>query len=606
MTHDYFPPHDNFLGGETEREYDFTVHENAAETMLAALPSSPADVVAIFPPTSLPHFCPYVPAPSESAGGRKARQLSHLSLIGVEITPRYVRMCRRGRGKTRYVERPLRDCATWEELAERKGDVVAALRAGAKALNAPHNLVALALPMSASALGRASFRNMNGEALKDMASASPDFWRNALAKDVDLEHYRLCYDVVSRNAEHDAMELLFSGYRRDAGAFFEDVLARAGLRPALFDVREAALMRLATQIDASDASPSAVMQIGPEENHVIVAHNGLPVHKEIVISDWDRVALSGGDAHIMESVAGRYADEFRRATMEIQAASGSGFPVRALVSSCVPLAPSFVEKLRDALPEVRLYAVQRQDSPDGYKIAPLDDCSAAAAFSSDAAVTLIAGRTLLGKASHPYRDMGALNLYPYAKETGEAVTLRRKGFLAASVLALAVGSTLAALTLGMWTQKMRVASDLEEAKRLSAGYDQKLARAKELTGVTGKLKEIHALPDSLPLNQSHVMRALDDVNAVIPAGVWLDSFEYRFPRSVELKGNAYDDADILAFMSALSDGKAFSGITLKMMEAKEEKTASLPAGEEKGESRPTERPLKKFRVNAALREGNGS
>jgi len=586
---------DHATAGE---ELALGLHEDngAAQDMLDALPDMPAEIHNL-PSDGAPIAeGPYPVVMGEiEATGNKKRVLSRYGLIGVDISPRYIRLsCLKGK-KIRYAEKTLPDAMTWEELAEHKGAAVQAVKDCLRELKPGHNLAAVALPLSASALGRVSLQNMTGEALKDLIAADHDFWRNALAKDVDLEHYALYHEVVSRNPEHDTMEMIISGYKRDAAAFFENIAIEAGLRPASLDFRETAMLRIAAHMNESDGAPAAILQIGPEENHVLIVHDGLPVHKEIVISDWDRMALTGGDEQMLDGVAARYAEEFRAASAELYA-KGAHPPSRVLVASYVPLSPVFVERLRQSLPEAALYAAARHEKSGGWLIKPLAETPENAPFSPEAAAVCLAARFPAHKGVKTCRDVYALNLLPKAKETGEAVYARTLGFTAATGLALLVLAGAATGSLIVQGQKMRVGSDLDEAKRLSAAYEQKLARAKELTGITGQLREIRSLPDALPLNQAKLAAALKDIHESIPAGVWLENFNYKFPHDIELRGNAFYDADILAFMNALSQKNGFAGIALKMMEAKEQKRG----GESKKDNAAEARPVKQFRINATF------
>ena len=584
-------PSFSLIEEETETEY------NPAHDMLESLPEEPAEIISMPDASVRQDPYPLLP-PIMDASGTTKRILSRFRLIGVDITPHTVRVCHRNGKKIRLVEKHLEDVATWEDVAEQKEKVVTALKAAVKELKVNHKLAALSLPLSSGVLGRATFANMTGEALKDMVASDQDFWRHTLAKDINTDEYVIHYDVVSRNPEHDTMELMACGYKRDAADFFADLATSAGLRPTALDFRETTLMRLAEQINEPDGAPAAILQISPEENHVIIAHNGLPSHKEIVISDWDRVALTDGDAQLLDSVAARYADEFRAASAEMEATGSERPPSRLLLSSSVPLASAFVERLTESLPEVVFYAAERQEKPGGWLVKPYKECANDKPFSCDVPCMGLADRYPAHKESKPHSNISALNILPKARETGEAICARQKGFIGAAGLAAVVGLLVVGATLTLKGQKMMLESDLAEAKRLSSDYEQKLARAKELTGVTAQFRELRELPNVLPLNQETLAAGLRDIHESIPAGVWLDSFDFSFPYEVELKGNAFYDADILAFMNALSARATFAGITLKMMEAQEIK-GRAPQKDDKIDARP----VKNFRIKARFDEG---
>jgi Tfp pilus assembly protein PilN len=592
-----------------------TPPRDVAGELLDALPDYPAEIHYLpageaeaedAPPPAPPAWAPSLAAiaPNGTAPkGVKGVALKFARTVGIDITPRYVRVASFGErgGKIAniaFAQQVNPDYLTWEDLAEHKAELAQSVKAALKQAGIRQRHAAFALPLSAAALKTAVLPNMTGEALKDMIAADPDFWRRALDADMDPADYHIAYDVLSRNGADETMRLLVCGYRHDVMAFFKDVLAEAGLTPVAADFRETALLRFVREIagDTPDA-PLALLQIGPEENHILLFKDGAPHHKEITINDWDRVALMNGDDQLMASLVGRYTDEIRTASATFQSQYGTTPVDKILISSYVPLAPAFIKAIVSSLGDMRCYALQREGKGGtSWRAQPLSGAEEEVykeALTQDAVAVSLAGRYPTQEKTGLYRNLADHNLLPDAEALGKAVAMRYTALLAVLAFAALCAAALVLGTMATEQRKFSLAGKLEDLKRRSSAYEQRLEEAKQLSLFTAQLKEAEELPAKLPLNQGTLADTLSYVDRSIPDGVWLEQFDYEFPFTVSLSGNAFADDEILAFMNKLSAGGLFEHVSLKMMEANEEKeTGGTADGEAIGR-----RLVKSFRID---------
>lgn len=559
--------------------------------------------------------------PASSSKGPAARIAARTRAAALDITPRYIRLCAAASGKNpagkkrRKAEKIIfadyeqEDIGSWEDFIESAEKTAVSVKTVAKNKRVKGAFVNIALPMSAAVLRTVPLSNMTTEELETMIAENETFWQPAIGHDKDPEDYEIQYDIVSRDQTNDIMYMNVAAYNKERFAFFKKFAVDCGFTPVSAEIRETALLRAAARACGEDETVG-LLQIGPEENHFLITYQGLAGAGEIVINDWDRVALMNGDDQVLMSLASRYTDEITQISGTFQAECGAPPPSRICVASYIPLSSDFVRIVTEAFPEASFFTLVRE----GEKTALLRATELFPGGEEESALYKkplcadICAVSMAGRYPSDAREGGftpeKLNFYPGKTAFAKAIKHRFIGLAAAVCVAALCAAAILGGTAVSEAERALLSSEIEEMKAASAGYAAVIEEAKDLKNFTDTLKAIPDLAETLPLNQNTLAKALREVDRTIPSGVWLEDFAFTYPDTVAMTGQAFYDREILEFMNRLTGGGVFSSVTLNMMEAKENKKS--PGEEDSAQDsaeKKRERLIKSFRIEASLPAG---
>lgn len=557
--------------------------------------------------------------PTAPLTGVRARISAKTRACAVDITPRYTRICSilKRNNPTRVFTQEAQDTplmideyehdniTSWEELRDNKDKSIASTKEIIKKHKLTGSYANIALPMSAAILHTMPMANISTTELESMITENENFWYPILGEQRNAEDYTITYEVVLRDQATDTMYLNVAAYHTEQCAFFTNFIEECGLKPASVEIRETALLRAFAQAVGDTDTCVAVLQIGSEENHFLMTYNGLITAKEIIINDWDKVALVNGDDQLLQSLTSRYAEEILNTMTLFQADCNAPPPERIGLASYIPLAPVFIESLSQAVPEASFITLVRDvDDKANFTMTEMyvEDESKRHLYdkplASDACVVAMAGRYPVCAPEGQLTPEG-LNLYPGKTALAKALVQRYIGRNIAIALAIIVCIFSMFITTLTTKKHSHLKGIVAEMKQKSSDYTNVIHEAKGLKSFTDMLKEMEVLPSKLPLNQELVMNAMKRVHSTIPEGVWLDAFDFVYPNRISMSGRALKDREILDFMNQLSAGSVFTAVTLKMMEAREE-DGIIIENIDTGSAQKQKRLIKSFRIDATL------
>ncbi|MBA4348815.1 MAG: hypothetical protein C0415_02360 [Thermodesulfovibrio sp.] len=106
---------------------------------------------------------------------------------------------------------------------------------------------------------------------------------------------------------------------------------------------------------------------------------------------------------------------------------------------------------------------------------------------------------------------------------------------------------------GVYLLKLNISQltkQTESNKAAIANLKKKTEEVKKYEKLNKDFEQRNNLIESLRKNQSVPVRILDDVSAMIPEGVWLNSMNYK-DKDVVIEGHAFTNIDVVAYVANL-------------------------------------------------------
>lgn len=109
-------------------------------------------------------------------------------------------------------------------------------------------------------------------------------------------------------------------------------------------------------------------------------------------------------------------------------------------------------------------------------------------------------------------------------------------------------------------------SSLDEKKKSNdiviADLNKKIAEVKRLEELGEELKKRKNIIQELTKNKSVPVKILNEVNAKLPEGIWLNRIEYK-AKSVNIEGTALTNIAVVSFIENLKNSKVASNVFLQ-------------------------------------------
>ena len=115
----------------------------------------------------------------------------------------------------------------------------------------------------------------------------------------------------------------------------------------------------------------------------------------------------------------------------------------------------------------------------------------------------------------------------------------------------------------------------ETNKAVIAKLTTKIKEVEKLKKLNQELQERSKLIEMLRKNQSIPVRVLDEVNMLIPDGVWLTSLVFK-DNGISLEGNAFSNLDVVSFIDNLKKSTVLSDTYLEESRESAEQVSQRP------------------------------
>ncbi|MDB2415285.1 pilus assembly protein PilM, partial [Rickettsiales bacterium] len=500
------------------------------------------------------------------------------ALIGVDITPHYIRLCQMetkkydGKWRIKHITSScIKGLFTREDIANHKENYVEHLKflledSGIKTKNA-----ALALPVTGSIVKTVTVPNMS-EGDLNRAIATGTFWQNALQMQIDINQYSTYHEIIGRNEIQGTMDILFTATKKSDVDLYAQITKSAGLNPIILDLRCFALKNVfASQVNSMETANEAVvfLELGPDENHILVLGKQRIFTYDIFVSDEEKTAIveSFRNSDILEQFLQRYAMQIQETLNNYSSEHGDTTVKNIYVISYLPLITTFIDKLGNYLPnyhfeECNLFS--GVDIPDKFAgiVYAKENLSAWAV-----PVGMGIRKLKIFECQKDAANESNINLLPgstkFIKEQKAAIISQVSSALAASVAVILIVASLSIVS----AQHLSVSFELSKVDHVESIYKKKKKKLTELRSVLNKLSNLDKIHNNIPSNQGKLLSAYTRVNKSIPDGVWLEKIDFEKPDKIEISGNAIGDHHILEFIDNLDNGDEFKKIALKSMKA---------------------------------------
>ncbi len=514
-------------------------------------------------------------------GARISRILRRASnreeaLVGVDITPECVRICQmtedNGQWRIDHLDAAVVDGTSPEDIWNHPDRYTEALTTLLQKNNISARHAALPLPVSSAIIKTLSLPLMSDEEITQ-ALAVGSLWENFVQFPGELSDYAIFHEIIKRDAEANTMDMLFVAARKADVEHYAGIVEKAGLTPAIVDVRCFALNN-AFGINGSGVALSQVvfLKFGPDENYVHIIDGGEPFLYDIYLSDQERASITTLVHN--EEFLKRYARQAKQIIAAHEMKHRNGHVTHMYVVSLLPEIAGFIEKLALQLPE---YTVSECDFFDHLNI------PTAIAEYVDKEANRSAWAVALGLAVRRLDILGYLreitgadhvNLLAGAERFRAALRVdlyAKMGLIAASILTFCffVGSFGA-----LQAKTSTLEAQLAALHSVEPAYTLKLSKMNELNGLVKKFHSLDSMQNQLPSNQKRVLDAYRQIGAMIPYGVWLTEVKFTAPDRLDITGNSVSDQNILQFIRSLNGGDMFAKVSLKTMISATEKDAT--------------------------------
>lgn len=384
------------------------------------------------------------------------------------------------------------------------------------------------------------------------------------------------------------MDVLFVAARISDIELYSNIARQAGLNPRVIDIRCLALKHAYDTDPESKKkgdTPVAFVEFGCDENYVMIAQGDDVYTYRINITDEDRFLMIGEieEEETFRNFIRKFAEELNKHLTNHEEAYETAKIRDIYVTSSTPL------HVNDAssLTMISIFIDEMKQRVENRNVKTCDFCNHIKvpekfAKQVNAEGNLAAWAVTLGLATekfdafdnntieHPGVDN--VNLLPNvlqikkSEKTRVVAALGMFAFFVNSILGMSTSYAM------LSNKSYRLSNEIDVLKvsKVEEDYNAKKAEVARLSLMVTKMSSLTDIRTSLPSNQTQLLTAYKHINKSIPEGVWLTDVDFVFPLVLKVEGKAIGDQNIIEFVKALDDGKIFSDISIKNMEAEKE------------------------------------
>ena len=241
-------------------------------------------------------------------------------IVGLDITPKNIRVAQLNNIKNKWILEKL--SYKFVEIPpgipdEKKAQIYidqikeALLSGKITTVNA-----AVSLPVS-SAIIKVVQAPLMTEDEMNRAIEHESLWQNLVQLQEELDSYSIFYQVISKNTKTNTMDILFVASKVADVKSQVNLVKQAGLNPIIVDVRcfslRNALDLIRDQKATSQNKPVALLELGPEENYLLIMRSETPHITDVFINTQDKQNLESKNDQNVQTIAERYAMQVKQA-----------------------------------------------------------------------------------------------------------------------------------------------------------------------------------------------------------------------------------------------------------------------------------------------------
>ena len=427
---------------------------------------------------------------------------------------------------------------------------------------------ALSIPVTSAIIRVVTAPLMKEEELQK-AIETNSLWENLVQLTDNLDDYSIFHQVINKNEKANTMDILFVASKLADINSYTTIIKNAGLNPVIIDVKCFALKSAVDQINqisnkTEDASLTAVLEFGLDENYLMILYDNNPIITDIFLRGLDRkIILSSQDVEEKEGLVRRYVTQVKQAIQDFETKYEKRIRNIKVVSD--------IENVEEYLSFFRRHLMNV-----GFNLFdPIEGLNVPKQFEEK--VNLPNRSYLTTAIGLAFRKLDVFGYYKFVTAVKNINLLPNRqsmfkqkkmkaisGFAFKGVAATVAGLYLILFSLSFWQiySYNKQLSDYEKVKKIH------VEKGKEVKEIDKELKLIETtlkLSRTLKSNKELTYRVLAQVASSVPKRVRFDSVEYNGKFNITIQGIAATDQDILKFIENLGKQKLIEQASLSSM-----------------------------------------
>jgi len=154
--------------------------------------------------------------------------------------------------------------------------------------------IALSIPVTSAIIRVVTSPLMTDDELQK-AIETDSLWENLVQLTDNLNEYSIFHQIISRNSKNNTMEILFVASKLSDVNAYSSIVKKAGLNPVIMDVRCFTLKNAHDNTKfttSTDKGNSAILELGIEENYIMIIHNNIPIITDIFLRPQEKKNLT--------------------------------------------------------------------------------------------------------------------------------------------------------------------------------------------------------------------------------------------------------------------------------------------------------------------------
>ena len=438
--------------------------------------------------------------------------------------------------------------------------------------------VALSIPVTSAIIRVVTSPLMTDDELQK-AIETDSLWDNLVQLTDNLNDYSIFHQIINRNSKNNTMEILFVASKLADVNAYSAIAKKAGLNPVIMDVRCFTLKNAHDNTkykSITDKGNSAILELGIDENYIMIIHNNIPVITDIFLRPQEKQHLleviSDQIPTEADAVVRRYAMQVKQAITDYESKYENKITSIQVVSSLKNISfllPAFKKNLPttgfinfDPLQNVGIPSYNSEK------------------FNNDNKSPLA---SVLGLA---YRKLDVFGYYKFVTAVKninllpnrDAVRQQNKlKFLSGFAFKGAVGAIAGIyliLTVFSFFQISNNKEKLLEFDQVQLEFDKLNKDFSLLAKERRKMQQALDLGKLVNSNQARSYRSLAQVTRSVPQRVQFTKMTFDGNASLIIEGVAFSDQDILNFISNLNSKSLIEQASLAAMKNQTGETSS--------------------------------
>ena len=505
-------------------------------------------------------------------------------IAGLDITKEAIRVAQVSQDKDekwildKFSYRLLDQEKVGENLIEQKDYVAEEIELAMANAKITSKNVALSIPVTSAIIRVVTSPLMTDDELQK-AIETDSLWENLVQLTDNLNDYSIFHQIINRNSKNNTMEILFVASKLADVNAYSSMIKKAGLNPVIMDVRCFTLKNAHDNTkfkSITDKGNSAILELGLEENYMMIIHNNIPIITDIFLRPQEKQHIKEVVSEQIpteaDAVIRRYSMQIKQAITDYEAKYENKISSLQVVSSLKNISfllPAFKKNLPttgfsnfDPLQSISLPSYNKEKIPS-------DNPSPLA--------------SVLGLA---YRKLDVFGYYKFVTAVKninllpnrDAVRQQNKlkflsGFALKGVAGFVAGIYLLMIVFSYF-QISNNKEKLIEFDQVQMDFDKLNIQFSKLAKKRREMQQSLDLGKMINSNQATSYRTLAQVTRSVPLRVNFTKITFDGKDSLIIEGMAFSDQDILNFIGNLNAKSLIEQASLAAMKVETSETAA--------------------------------